>query len=394
MSRVPRRIAVSCLLALSISGCGGGGGGSAQSSLPNFTRYVAVLVSTELPPSGFTQASVLTGTNGRFQVGNLILHQILPPPSSQAATARLAPGGRLEPVAPNQGGGHAFLLSDAGSPIDIQPADLDTSYVNSLDKLGSFHAVGFGQGHDTPTQETHALLWNGAVGSAVDLNPHGSKESQARGIYGDTQVGYAFGGNFGSHAAMWHGSAASAIDLNPKLVISSAINAIWGDVEVGVGDGHALLWRGTPQSVVDLNPATFKASQANDVFGNVQVGTGNLTPNVPGGLRALMWSGSAASVVELVPTGLFSEAFAVVGNTQVGYVAHSTPLGPARNATLWHGTAASKVDLHQFASGLKLPNGNPVFNSAATAIDSTGRIVGYVSDLNEDSYAVIWTPVP
>src|SRR5438105_4895891 len=76
-------------------------------------------------------------------------------------------------------------------------------------------------------------------------------------------------------------------------------------------------------TVTLLHPPGFSASQAVAVSGNSQGGSGNGT-GTGSPTHALLWSGTAASVVDLHTPGLpfnsSSEVRGVSGNTQVGYV--------------------------------------------------------------------------
>ena len=66
---------------------------------------------------------------------------------------------------------------------------------------------------------------------------------------------------------------------------------------------HALLWSGTAESVVDLNPTGFTESRGMALAENRQVGQGR-SPTATGNLfHALLWQGSANSYVGLNPTG-------------------------------------------------------------------------------------------
>jgi hypothetical protein len=82
-----------------------------------------------------------------------------------------------------------------------------------------------------------------------------------------------------------------------------------------------MLWSGTAASFIDLHPTSgFTGSSAFGTDGTRQVGVG-----VTGGVdHALLWSGSAASVVDLhsvLPTMMFSssQAHAIDGNSVYGY---------------------------------------------------------------------------
>jgi hypothetical protein len=82
---------------------------------------------------------------------------------------------------------------------------------------------------------------------------------------------------------------------------------------------------------------------------------------------------------DLNPAGVTqSEALAANGSLQVGY-------GDS-HAMLWSGTAASAIDL-----GSLLPFG---WSSEATAIDASGNIFGFTQNpSNRNYYAIEWSPV-
>ena len=87
---------------------------------------------------------------------------------------------------------------------------------------------------------------------------------------------------------------------------------------------------------------------------------------------------------------VFSSVFAGFdGGFQVGF-GDGAATGGQDHALLWSGTAASVVDLHSLLGGL-----GPTFvTSYASDIDPSGAIVGYATDANFVSYPVIWSPVP
>jgi len=157
--------------------------------------------------------------------------------------------------------------------------------------------------------------------------------------------------------------------LHPVGFESSYAVGASGTSQVGYGidgDGayHALLWNGTAASVVDLNPAGWELSGALGVWGASQVGYG--AENFRGGLQnhALLWNGTAASVVDLNPAGFTSSAaHGVWGASQVG-----SGYSPARGvrALLWNGAAASVVDLNP--AGMN--------EASATGVSGAGQ-VGY-----------------
>lgn len=104
---------------------------------------------------------------------------------------------------------------------------------------------------------------------------------------------------------------------------------------------HALLWTGSAASAINLNPATFDYSQAKATDGVQQVGyVGRWSESMR---RAALWGGSAQTFVDLTPQGfLDAEAFGVSQGQQVGY---GNFFGRS-HALLWSGTATSFVDLN------------------------------------------------
>ena len=184
------------------------------------------------------------------------------------------------------------------------------------------------------------------------------------------------------------------MDLHPLSgYTSSQAFAASGSQQLGYGttmfgQNHGLLWSGTAASMVDLNPAGFTETYAAGMSGTTQVGTGwgAATSNRN---HAVMWSGSAASLVDLNPTGwLSSQAWSTSGGFQTGWAWNNNTTFDF-HAYVWSGTAASGINLHSL-----LPSNYTT--SLAFGIDSaTGNIVGMAHNgtLNRDE-AVMWSPVP
>jgi len=111
---------------------------------------------------------------------------------------------------------------------------------------------------------------------------------------------------------------------------------------------HACLWTGTAASLVDLAPLG-QDSYAFGVHGGQQVGAafiGNGTYQSTH-WRASLWRGTAASWVDLDPAGSKqSWAYAVHDGQQVGWSTLTNSF--ESRATIWSGTAASAVDLHAY----------------------------------------------
>src|SRR3954454_1502217 len=115
----------------------------------------------------------------------------------------------------------------------------------------------------------------------------------------------------------------------------------------------AALWTGSAASFVNMNPAGSSSSELDGTDGVHQVGSfvGNPAFHAYPPHYAGMWSGTAASVVNLQPTtgGIYepwSEALAVEGSIQAGNYKPSTE-PPLQIAATWNGTAASYTGLSQ-----------------------------------------------
>lgn len=229
-------------------------------------------VYTDLSPAGYGGSSI-NGICGTQQVGA---------------------GGSL-----SAGAGHAMLWNGTAlSAVDLNPAGFRSS--EALGTNGT-QQVGIGSNADG----LHALLWHGSAESTVDLNPAYSAVSAALATDGIHQVGFA-GPGFGDHACLWAGTAESAIDLNPKTLgfAHSMALGVFGNQQVGWAYGetdHAILWKGSAASAVDLGTGGYAGAYAFDTNGYQQVGVG-----AGAGTHALVWEGTADSVIDLgtlLPTG-------------------------------------------------------------------------------------------
>jgi hypothetical protein len=136
-----------------------------------------------------------------------------------------------------------------------------------------------------------------------------------------------------------------------------------------------------------LNPSGFGFSYALGNYGSQQIGWGD-GPATANDEHALLWSGTANSVIDLNPSG-FEVTFgrAISGSEHVG-----SGFGPATgdnyHALLWLGTADSVMDLHAFLTA-------DYINSEALGIDANGNILGYATYIPDGSlHAILWSVVP
>jgi hypothetical protein len=189
--------------------------------------------------------------------------------------------------------------------------------------------------------------------------PNGSGEIAA----GGQVVGYPVnlaapgGGGLPGDGLLWTPPVGAVVDLTPAGGGETA-HSTDGVHQVGdgalpmIGGDHALLWSGTAASVVDLHPTNlsgFVTSQAYGVSGVQQVGVGQIQQGTQVIEHALRWNGTAASAVDLHPTNLTgfdsSVAYATDGIHQVG-TGGGSGTGGHNHALLWSGSATSAVDLH------------------------------------------------
>lgn len=144
---------------------------------------------------------------------------------------------------------------------------------------------------------------------------------------------------------VWSGSAGSAVTVNltPPGTSNVSIRDMNGSNQVGdasTSAPHASLWSGTAASWVDLNPAGSLSSYARAFSGSQQGGQAHI-----GGVwRASLWSGTAASRIDMHPPGAtHSDIRAMSGFQQAGIVFYG---GTASQASIWSGSAASHVSIH------------------------------------------------
>jgi hypothetical protein len=238
----------------------------------------------------------------------------------------------------------------------------------------------------------------------IDLTPTGATTATAVGLSGAQQfgnVGFPSAtapGTTENHAVLWSGDANGFTDLG----VGTA-TAVGDGQQVGFDAfGQAALWTGTPESFVNLNPAGWNTSAASGVGGGQQVGVANqqrVCGEKKGGcgsgtytvFQPFMWTGSAASAIDLHPAGYTSsQARATNGVQQAGFgwVNNAAQI-PRRHALVWSGSAASVVDLNQF-----MPLG--FTDAAATGIDAAGNVVGWAvkgsANGTASTHAVMWTP--
>jgi hypothetical protein len=373
----------------------------------------------------------------------LILNPLLFPRSAQAQTIagqqftvvdltpngmtgtgqKIIPGQAVGSVGNFPGGAalpadHASIWVDAAlAPIDLHPSFMDLAEINAAGNTfvlatDGVNQVGYGVGAAT-NQRTIALRWSGTAGSAEVLEPpFNHHNTKALGTCGGQSVGYGLtvttvngrgtvrqvGDAF--HAVLWNAGSTVGIDLNNGAQATIAVDCDGGrqvgyggsmDTSGNIADTKAMMWFGNRNSFIWLHPNGYVSSQAVAISGANQVGNAvvqfRLNNKPAFNTRAVIWSGSAASMVELsTPAGFIFNYFATgVSNGQV--VGYGLDTNTSLNHALyWASATAPVVDLNQF-----LPAG--LTSAVANSIDANGRIVGTAFE-GRTPHAVMWVPAP
>ena len=265
-------------------------------------------------------------------------------------------------VGPDTGGAiHAIQVDD----IEVDPFISDLSYGDWTDThasgfahsemLGGIQGFRVGIGVPGASYLPHAVLWDGATSTIVDLHPWGFAYSRA---------------------------VAMASFPTGEGVVRDI--AGWAEQQ---GRDRARLWSVIDSnfafvSKIDLHPAGYDSSRAHGVSSRWIVGSGS--PANTGTLHALSFTASG-SVTDLSPSGSsYSEALGASESGIVGYSGSSTY---GRRALFWSDADPGQVvDLHQF-----LPA--DYISSHAVALNDAKQIVGTAIRSDGEHYAVIWRPV-
>ncbi len=291
----------------------------------------------------------------------------------------------------------------------------------------------------------HALIWSGTAASFVDVNPTGAASSDIYAVSATTQVGDAVLAT-GQTAGYWNGSASSftalptgglsqteahgvADTVNGPVIVgfdSNTLQALlWTktattpyvltNLQTSLGAGysnsyaratdgitvagqattsdtnveHAVVWNVVTHAASDINGTNID-SDARGVSGNQVVGYGD---DSAGDLtHALLWTFTSTGYIEtdLNPAiASTSEAYATNGNAQVGEAVVDDTGNP--HAYVW--TEASDGTVSSFDLQSVLPS--TFVTSTALGIDAAGDIVGYATDADGNTSAILWTtPAP
>lgn len=307
-------------------------------------------------------------------------------------------------------------LWDATGTTDLHPSSLDDvangiSGRSSLLDNSSNLQVGWGAGASTANRAV-PMLWHGSADSATVLAiPFANVGGQAQATDGNQIVGYATGLNkdgtaFGmTHAMLWDAATGTPVDLGDGGNGAQAYGVGSGQ-QVGYvvkSQANAALWRGTSKSLVVIQPTGAAMSVANATDGQRQVGYAGYDVRVRveavKGKKdarfyyATVWNGTAASAINIHPYPVnslpgvdlsHSYALAMNGSLIVGYAGDQSKFGtPAySHAIVWDANYQS-VDLNAF-----LPEG--FVGAQALAVDADGTISGFMAKADGTRHAVVW----
>ncbi len=197
----------------------------------------------------------------------------------------------------------------------------------------------------------HATIWTSLnPASAVDVNPAAASMSGIAATNGQQHVGSAWIGGI-QKAGFWQGTTAQFTSLAPAGYSWTGAYGTDGVHQVGSGvttqsQNRALLWSGTAASVKVLNPPTSVGAFAYAMAAGRQVGSARFAPTYTEDFAGF-WSGTASSWTLLsAPAGYSSsvaQAISPDGQTQSGFAVGATGVNWA---CLWHSTADSFTRLH------------------------------------------------
>ena len=327
------------------------------------------------------------------------------PPNSRSGKLTSAGTGKQAGI---DGNNHAILENgNAINSVDLHPGAI--YYSSMAISTDDVEQCGYATYFGSP----HAMRWSGSAASFLDMHASsGFTWSYCLGNYAGQYVGYGerpvYTVTF-QNALLWNGTVVT--NLHPATLLftySKALGARNGQ-QVGYisnasypyGEtfsyhalSHAVMWTGTAASAVDLNPAGYTASEALATNGTQQAGWAY--SSLPAASQhAALWSATAASFLDLHPAAYSDSRITALTVTQQvgdGWVGPMGAPGSVRHALVWSGTPESVIDLNQF-----LPVGYT--HAVATGIDASGNVVGYAYNtpaaglvVPSDAIAVVFAP--
>ncbi len=282
---------------------------------------------------------------------------------------------------------------DGGAALDLTPAN---SAGGSILAVEDGVQVGWWWSPYTTPQGTgynkSACMWTGNAASHLKLQPQGWEFGSAAGTDGVHHVGTARFDESSTHSDgfYWYANHTSPLKLTPTGMWGSSASGIYGDHQYGsvvlpFASVHAARWSGSAATFVDIHPSGSTYSYVADADLGQQVGTATF-----GGVNhAGIWADTANSFLDIHPAGASSsEAKGVHEGLQCGSVA----IDGTNHAALWAGPGSTWIDLHTML--------DPSFTSSSAndvTVDENGTITvvgsGYDS-ATARTEALVWRTNP
>lgn len=354
-------------------------------------------------------ATLLTLSSASAQTSYTVI-DLTPTASGSAQTASGGQAAGFTGSVPNAFSGKATLWTGDGA-VDLHPAFLDGAGARSqVNGFAGNLQVGVGAGTSTGNRNV-PLAWSDTAASATLLNiPFVNAGGQANATDGIQIVGSAIGYNrdgttlSSAHALIWNVATGSVIDVGADATLYD----VAGGVQVGAISktiANAAFWRSTNKAT-SLHPKTAAISVASGTDGVRQVGYAGFDIRVRreavNGNKnkrfnyAHVWTGTAASALNIHPYAsnadgaLFEHSYAlkVKGQYIVGHASVPASTGtPAYNRAIVWDANYQVTDLNAF-----LPAG--FIGSIAYGVDESGYIAGVMTKADGTRHAVVWVPNP
>ncbi len=207
----------------------------------------------------------------------------------------------------------------------------------------------------------------------------------------NSQVFAVSDGVFGGYSTstlqpgVWANVSAGFTNLTPSgLPNGGEVRGFSGERQFGMFAGKAAMWSGSAATYINMHPTGAFNSRINAAHNGVQVGYATYISSP--GLIATLWTGTAGSAVSLHPAfARESSLNAAYGAWQAGYVTipQPSPQADVAHAGIWSGTASSFVDLNPPGVGT-----SGIFGMHGA------QQVGVVESFETGSHAAIWFGTP
>ena len=259
-------------------------------------------------------------------------------------------------VSGGQHGGYAIIPNGQGFVFDAaywsHPAATGFVDIASMPAGGEVFAVGGGR--QAGYENTWATWWKGTK-QPYFVDTNNSVSSFIYGLAGNWGVGSlqpSLGGP--QKATVWKLTdtySEPPLMLAPAGSSDSRIFALTGATatdpgrQAGLVDGSAAYWSGTAASYVNLGPSGVESSIARAAYGDYQGGWVETQPDV---YRAARWTGTAQSLLDLQPdiAGITdSQIFGMAAGVEVGRIYFGPNAILDSRAFLWWDSATVFVNL-------------------------------------------------